>query len=202
MPPIDIACIDGLIEPGWRVLDVGCGEYPYRKATVCCDKHSEDGPSLAEGVRAWRDFGLRQKFVVGDVCRGLPFRRKAFDFVVCRNCLEHVEDPEAACRELSRVGRRGYIETPSVVIEIVFNASFHRWLVAERGGVLLFRRKEKMPFWTGYEEFCGRRIHGYDVRWAEAARALRDDLERYGACRVALVWRNRIEARVEGWNDG
>lgn len=43
----------------------------------------------------------------------MPFKDKEFDFVYCSHVLEHVVDPIRACRELMRVARRGYIETPT-----------------------------------------------------------------------------------------
>ena len=50
--------------------------------------------------------------------------------------LEHASDPAAGCQELMRVGRAGYIETPSPFSEQGYNYprpdrgwSFHRWFV-------------------------------------------------------------------------
>jgi len=41
------------------------------------------------------------------------------DLLCCRHVLEHVEDPEAFFHEISRVGQAGYIETPSVIWELL-----------------------------------------------------------------------------------
>jgi ubiquinone/menaquinone biosynthesis C-methylase UbiE len=73
----------------------------------------------------------------------LPFRDGAFDFIFCRHVLEHVADPEAACRELMRVGRSGYIECPKSWVEYAFSSEDHRWLVDHEAQVLIFR--EKLP---------------------------------------------------------
>jgi ubiquinone/menaquinone biosynthesis C-methylase UbiE len=73
----------------------------------------------------------------------LPFRDGAFDFIVCRHVLEHVRDPAAACLELMRVGRHGYIECPRSWVEYAFSSEDHRWLVDHEAQVLIFR--EKLP---------------------------------------------------------
>ena len=109
---------------------------------------------------------------MGDVHR-LPFRDGAFDYVVCTHVLEHVERPERAIRELERVARRGYVETPSRANEKVLSHTFHRWTVSLEDGVLVFREKdraildpelqewfagvsEKVP---GFREYYVRRVH-------------------------------------------
>jgi hypothetical protein len=55
--------------------------------------------------------------------------------------LELVDDPEAACRELMRIGKRGYIETPTRAKDIFFataKISHHKWAVSQGNGVLVF----------------------------------------------------------------
>jgi SAM-dependent methyltransferase len=66
----------------------------------------------------------------------LPFRDLAFDFVICSHLLEHVRNPARLLKELQRVARRGYIETPSSVHERLYGNPFHKWLVDVPGGVL------------------------------------------------------------------
>jgi SAM-dependent methyltransferase len=67
----------------------------------------------------------------------LPFDDRFFDFVVCSHTLEDIRDPVFLCSELNRVGRRGYLETPSMLAELAFGVEsrvyagyyHHRWLV-------------------------------------------------------------------------
>lgn len=119
-----------------RVLDVGCGPSPHLQATVLADLYENyewQGRShpIPTGGRP---------FVRCDV-QQLPFRDRAFDFVICSHVLEHVRDPAAACRELVRVGMRGYIECPRSWVEYAFSSEDHRWLVDYEARVLIFREK-------------------------------------------------------------
>lgn len=81
--------------------------------------------------------------VCGDIHR-IPFLDQSFTFVHCAHVLEHVDDPALALSELTRVAYRGYIETPSPLQELLFlNMPFHRWLVWEEDGVLIFSEKPR-----------------------------------------------------------
>lgn len=71
----------------------------------------------------------------------LPFRDGLFDYSICSHVLEHLEDPEAAARELSRVSRAGYVETPSDLHEKLFPMVWHRWMVRREGDHLRFEAK-------------------------------------------------------------
>ncbi len=44
---------------------------------------------------------------VGDLLKGLPFEPRTFDTIFCCSVLEHVEDPDAALKELARVLKPG-----------------------------------------------------------------------------------------------
>ena len=71
----------------------------------------------------------------------MPFESKEFDFVYCSHVLEHVDNPELACKELMRVAKRGYIETPKKAKDLWLNTakiSNHRWSVDAVNDVLTF----------------------------------------------------------------
>jgi SAM-dependent methyltransferase len=137
------------IRPGDQVLDVGCGADPFPLATHLADRsftdHSErfDLPIPTKG----------RPFIECSV-ESMPFADKAFDFVYCSQVLEHVADPAAACRELVRVGRRGYIECPRSWLEFVLGSGEHRWLVDHECDTLIFR--EKLP--EEYQDILGMRL--------------------------------------------
>ena len=68
---------------------------------------------------------------------GASFDDGEFDFVICRQVLEHVADPVRAASELSRVARRGFIEVPSRAGDVNGNPT-HRWIVDLEGDVMVF----------------------------------------------------------------
>jgi ubiquinone/menaquinone biosynthesis C-methylase UbiE len=59
----------------------------------------------------------------------LPFKDKEFDFVIASHVIEHIEDVSYFLNELSRIGKRGYIEVPSRLEDnLVFeNKKDHLW---------------------------------------------------------------------------
>jgi SAM-dependent methyltransferase len=118
------------------VLDVGSGAAPNPRANVLCDRAAGDSVERERGLGLVFD----RPAVLADAER-LPFRDGAFDFVICAHVLEHVADPERVVRELTRVGKRGYIETPSPVWERLHGTPYHRWTVWGDGGTLHFRAK-------------------------------------------------------------
>ena len=67
--------------------------------------------------------------VVGDGCR-LPFGDDAFDFVFSNSVIEHVSDHEAFAREIARVGKKYYVQTPNkwFFIEPHLMTPFIHWL--------------------------------------------------------------------------
>jgi len=71
----------------------------------------------------------------------LPFADGLFDYIIASHVLEHVDKPEKFLGELARVGKRGYIETPSEISELMIDKPYHLWLVNQSGGKLFLKRK-------------------------------------------------------------
>lgn len=123
------------IAPGSHVLDIGSGGDPFPYATVLVDRFT--GPTRHRHADLVRD---GRRFVEADIA-ALPFADGEFDFVYCAHVLEHVDDPIAACREMMRVARRGYIETPTLGKDMLFAwnvRDMHKWHVVATGGTLCF----------------------------------------------------------------
>ena len=124
-----------------KVLDVGCRDNPFPNANVLCDV------ALPQKLHEIRK---REPFIKCDI-QFLPFKDKSFYFVYCAHVLEHVDRPRKAFAELRRVGRHGYVETPSWFSEeILYGWAPHRWSLTKRGREILFRPKKTglrfMPF--------------------------------------------------------
>jgi SAM-dependent methyltransferase len=116
------------------VLDVASGGKPYWRANVLLDKFIFDNSERNSNVLIDRDF------VVSDVY-DLPFKDKSFDFIIARHILEHLDQPEVFLKELQRVGKAGYIETPSSFSEDLFGWPFHVWQIDVEDGELVLRTK-------------------------------------------------------------
>lgn len=71
----------------------------------------------------------------------MPFADKEFDFVYCSHVLEHTHNPEKACKELMRIAKRGYIETPTRGKDLFLHTgkvSNHIYFVENIDGTLIF----------------------------------------------------------------
>lgn len=60
-----------------------------------------------------------EKFKSADLnLEPLPYGDKEFDFIYCRHVLEDMNNPIMLLREMSRVGKAGYVEMPSPTAEL------------------------------------------------------------------------------------
>jgi len=143
-----------------RVLDVGGWYQPFNLATHVIDLHRCESRRLHEALDPEDEERFSEAtWTVHDVCNSpWPFSDESFDFVVCSHLLEDVRDPISVCRELCRVGKAGYIETPSRIREIFCKERFlfakyltgaipeigfyqHRWFVEAEDNHLRFTAK-------------------------------------------------------------
>jgi hypothetical protein len=141
-----------------RVLDVGGSSHPLNAATHVLDI----APYAARGAPLDPQHAPRfseATWHVADACIApWPFPDGYFDWSFCSHMLEDVRDPIAVVKELRRVSRAGYIETPSRQREIFAKARFaaarrwlghgaeigfyhHRWFVELAGAHLIFTAK-------------------------------------------------------------
>jgi hypothetical protein len=100
------------------VLDVGSGGNPYPRSDVLLDRLT--GAEHRCGVPMMID----RPTVFADASK-MPFKDKAFDFVIASHILEHVSDPAGFLDELQRIGKAGYIETPNFIFERLFPYEIH-----------------------------------------------------------------------------
>src|SRR3981081_316388 len=91
-----------------RVLDVGGGHNPHPRANVVVDKYTDSNYHRSGDIKVLK----KQQFINADGEK-LPFKDQEFDYVISCHVLEHVENPVQFLSEIFRVGKRGYIETPS-----------------------------------------------------------------------------------------
>jgi SAM-dependent methyltransferase len=116
------------------VLEVGSGGNPYARANVLLDAYE------VTQERHWVPLLVDRPTVLGFVER-LPFRDKAFDFVIASHVLEHSYNPAGFLEELQRVARGGYIEVPDAFMERINPYHDHRLEITVRHGRLQIRKK-------------------------------------------------------------
>jgi len=94
------------LESGHAILELGCGE-GGNLVNLLAGRAT--APRLVVGVDLYerklafaRDQGVPARFVCADAL-ALPFRAGAFEAVLCRDLLHHLEDRERALTELRRV---------------------------------------------------------------------------------------------------
>ena len=103
---VDLAMIAGMIAPGTRVLDIGCGDgtlIEHLFQTKNCDARGIE-IDMAEVTRAVAQ-GL--PVMQGDADIDLAhYPDGAFDYVVLSRALQAVEKPRAVLRQMLRIGTR------------------------------------------------------------------------------------------------
>jgi SAM-dependent methyltransferase len=98
------------------VLDVGCGEMPFRYALPAAARYT--GIDVPEAISF--GMGAHADIVPFDGHR-IPFADASFDHILCTEVLEHSLDPQALVDEMLRVLRPG----GELVATIPFSARVH-----------------------------------------------------------------------------
>lgn len=116
------------IEPGARVLDVGCGEGFFLEAAARHGARTYGVEIVERAIRLARR-RVPDAGIVAAAGESVPFPDGAFDIVTCLGSLEHFADPAAGAREVARLlgpGGRALIVVP--------NRRFVGWVVRGRAG--------------------------------------------------------------------
>jgi SAM-dependent methyltransferase len=119
-----------------KVIDIGGGDNPFPRADVVVEPYPHNsshrsGTAIPPGINYVEAFA-----------EDLPFEDREFDVAISRQVLEHVQSPAAACREMMRVARRGYIETPQKIYDILLGPNpGHNWFITLKENKLIFERR-------------------------------------------------------------
>lgn len=134
-----------------KILDIGGWYAPCRQATHMVDIMPFDTLNRS-GAYGNGELKIRKEnYFQMDLgaTEKLPFQDKEFDFVVCRHTLEDLKEPLRVCKEMIRVGKAGYVETPSRLCESTKGIErprwcgyyHHRWMVETTPSKIIFQFK-------------------------------------------------------------
>jgi len=140
------------------VLDVGSGGRPYPRSDVLFDRLTGAEHRCGEAMM------IDGRPVAFGDAKKMPFKDKAFDFVIASHILEHISDPAVFIKEMQRVGKAGYIETPNAIFERLHPYAIHCLEIVHVGGQLRIHKKKDAvedPF------FGTQNILETDPKWAK-----------------------------------
>lgn len=172
------------IPPHALVLEIGSGHRPHPRADVLSDKYVQSNRERGG------DLVTDRPFIELDA-QQLPFRPNVFDYIICRHVLEHLPEPERFFHEVGRVGKAGYIETPSLIWEHLFpQRDYHRWLLLQLDDEILLVAKPKALEQSVIGRLFGR-VNGQNAAFRLFERQYADLLY------VRHFWENAVRFTIE-----
>jgi ubiquinone/menaquinone biosynthesis C-methylase UbiE len=140
-----------ILSPKDTVLDIGGWAQPFNRANYVIDIMPYESRGFFGSIGPVNEHFSKGTWITHDISshKPLPFGDKEIDFVICSHTLEDIRDPLRLCSEIIRIGKRGYIEVPSRIVESTAGLEdehytgcyHHRWLIEIEGSEITFRFK-------------------------------------------------------------
>ena len=124
---LDLRLIAGMIAPGSRVLDIGCGDGALL-AHLTAEKDADARGIEIDMAQATQAVANGLAVIQGDADHDLAFYPDgAFDYVVLSRTLQAVERPREVLRQMLRIGRHAIVSFPN------FGHCLVRWQMLSTG---------------------------------------------------------------------
>ena len=169
----DFDVIVELIDPGSRVLDIGCGDGTLLRMLEAQKKVDARGIEISHaGVTQCLEKGL--SVIQGNADSDLdPYPDKSFDFVILSQTIQAVENPKAVLQQLVRIGKKAVVSFPN------FGHWHIRWQVGVDGRMPMSEHLPEKWYETQNIHFCTIRdfrdlLEELDLK-TESHHALRSD---------------------------
>jgi methionine biosynthesis protein MetW len=182
----DYAMIGDIVEPGSKVLDLGCGEAELLEWLAENKRVLARGVELS-GPKVQKAIARGVSVYQGDLEKSLAdYPDKAFDYVILSQTLQQVLHPLGVLNEMLRVGRRAIVAFPN----------FGHWRV--RLSHLVSGRSPRTPLFP-YEWYDSPNLHFLTVFDFEALAAKEKWVVERRVFLVGqreAVWRPNLTAEV------
>ena len=165
--PKMLAYIKAVAAKDKKILELGPGKQPIDFATDFCGRGDHEEKDFKNYKTC--DFNHDK----------LPYEDNEFDFVYARHVIEDLYNPFNLLKEMSRVAKKGYIETPSPLAECSQLCSInvkgelagyrgychHRWLVWNNGKGLQLIEKFPMIDQLKYDDKAMNNVLQDPIYW-------------------------------------
>jgi methionine biosynthesis protein MetW len=110
---VDLLLVAGMVEPGARVLDVGCGDGTLLR--LLADTRGVDGRGMELSQRGVNDCVAKGLSVIqGDADTDLSaYPDDGFDYVILSQTLQATRQPRRVLEQMLRIGRNAVVSFPN-----------------------------------------------------------------------------------------